>query len=89
MYKRQVLKVLLDRCEKQAQQQAPAIFNTAHKQAEDILMREFNRLKALQRVNPNVRDTEIEFFQQQLEALNQLIDATRLRLDALRVIVTM
>ena len=87
--KQEVLKTLLERCEQYAQQQAPEIFNSAHAQAEEILMREVNRLKALQRVNPNVRDAEIEFFEQQLYALNQLIDATRLRLDALRVIVTL
>ena len=87
--RQQVLKVLLEDCERNAQQQAPAIFDQAHAQAEEILMREVNRLKALQQVNPNVRDAEIAFFEQQLNALNRLIDSTRLRLDALRVIVTM
>jgi ATP-dependent helicase HepA len=87
--RQKALKALLDKCEQHAQQQAPAIFNTAHAQAEDILMREINRLKALQKVNPNVRDDEIVFYEQQLRTLTTLIDATRLRLDALRVIVTM
>ena len=87
--KQKTLKALLDKCEQQAQQQAPAIFKNAHARAEEILMREINRLKALQQVNPNVRDDEIVFYEQQLQALTQLIDATRLRLDALRVIVTM
>jgi ATP-dependent helicase HepA len=87
--KQKALKPLLQTCEQRAQQQAPAIFKSAHAQAEDILMREINRLKALQQVNPNVRDAEIDFFDQQLQALTQLIDATRLRLDALRVVVTM
>jgi ATP-dependent helicase HepA len=87
--KQKLLKTLLERCEQHAQQQAPSIFKQAHAQSEDILMREINRLKALQQVNPNVRDAEIAFFEQQLQALTQLIDATRLRLDALRVIVTM
>ncbi len=87
--KREMLKALLQRCEQQAQQLAPAIFQAAHAGTEDILMREINRLKALQQVNPNVRDEEIGFYQQQLQALSQLIDATRLRLDALRVIVAM
>ena len=87
--KQKALKSLLQKCEQRAQQQAPAIFKAAHAQAEDILMREINRLKALQQVNPNVRDDEINFFDRQLQALTQLIDATRLRLDALRVIVTM
>ena len=87
--KQKVLKALLESSELRAQQQAPAIFKAAHTQAEDILLREVNRLKALQQVNPNVRDTEIDFFDQQLQALTRLIDATRLRLDALRVIVAM
>ena len=87
--KRNVLKNLLQRCEQHAQQQSRVIFKAAHTEAEDIQMREINRLKALQQVNPNVRDEEIAFFQQQLQALSQLIDATRLRLDALRVIVAM
>jgi ATP-dependent helicase HepA len=87
--KRKILKALLHRCEQRAQQQAPTIFQAAHAEAEDILMREINRLKALQQVNPNVRDDEIAFFQHQLQALSHLIDATRLRLDALRVIVAM
>jgi ATP-dependent helicase HepA len=87
--KQKELKALLHKCEQHAQQQAPAIFRSAHVQAEEILMREINRLKALQQVNPNVRDTEIAFFEQQLQALTQLIDGTRLRLDALRVVVTL
>jgi ATP-dependent helicase HepA len=87
--RQKALKALLEQCEQRAQQQAPAIFNSAHARAEAILLREINRLKALQQVNPNVRDDEIAFYQQQLQALTQLIDATRLRLDALRVIVTM
>ncbi len=87
--KQTVLKQCLERCEQHAQQQAPSIFRQAHAQAEQILMREINRLKALQQVNPNVRDAEIAFFEHQLQDLTQLIDATRLRLDALRVVVTM
>ncbi|NNJ96231.1 MAG: RNA polymerase-associated protein RapA [Gammaproteobacteria bacterium] len=87
--KRNILKTLLRRCEQHAQQQAPAILNAAHADAETILMREINRLKALQLVNPNVRGDEIMFFEKQLQALSKLIDATRLRLDALRVIVAM
>jgi ATP-dependent helicase HepA len=87
--KHRILKALLQQCEQQAQQQAPVITNEAHAQAEEVLMREVNRLKALQQVNPNVRDAEIVFFERQLQALTQLIDATRLRLDALRVIVTL
>ena len=84
-----VLKALVKSCEQRAQQQAPAILDQAHAQSEDVLTAEINRLKALQQFNPNVRDDEISFFEQQLQALTTLIDATRLRLDSLRVVVAM
>ena len=81
------LKLLVDACEKQAQQQAPVIVQEAHNNAEATLMREIDRLKALQQVNPNVRDDEIAFYEDELGKLTRLIDATQLRLDALRVVV--
>jgi len=47
-----------------------------------------DRLKALRRVNPNVREEEIAFFEVQQKALVKAIDNAVPRLDALRVIVT-
>ncbi len=49
---------------------------------------ESSRLLALQQVNPNVRDEEIQFFQSQHTTLSQLMETATLRLDALRLIVT-
>ncbi len=49
---------------------------------------EADRLKALQQVNPNVRDEEIHYFVDQSERLRQVMQSAKLRLDALRVIVT-
>jgi ATP-dependent helicase HepA len=63
------------------------ILKNAHTLEKATLSTEINRLKALRPVNPNVREDEIAFFEQQLAALNTLIDASQLRLDALRVIV--
>jgi ATP-dependent helicase HepA len=85
--KQKALKAMLAKCEQQAQTQAPAILKNAHTHAKATLSTEINRLKALRPVNPNVREDEIAFFEQQLAALNTLIDASQLRLDALRVIV--
>ena len=85
--KQKALKLLVDACEQQAQQQAPVIVQEAHANAEATLMREIDRLKALQQVNPNVRDDEIVFYEDELGKLTRLIDATQLRLDALRVVV--
>ena len=85
--KQKALKAMLAKCEQHAQSQAPAILQTARNDAETTLSIEINRLKALRQVNPNVRDDEILFFEQQLASLNTLIDASQLRLDALRVVV--
>lgn len=48
---------------------------------------EIERLKALRQVNPNVRDEEIQFFEQQLQQLTGALKSSNLRLDAVRVIV--
>ena len=82
------LRHMIEQCEQLAQQQAPEILEQAHQQAMHTLGAEIDRLKALQRQNPNVRDEEIRHFEQQLEAVNRLIESAHLRLDALRVIVS-
>lgn len=84
----QELRHMVIRAEQLAQKQAPEILKTAHAQTKQTLMKEIDRLKALSKVNPNVRNDEILFFETQYSALNQAIDSANLRLDALRVIVT-
>lgn len=42
---------------------------------------------ALSKVNPNIRGEEIAYFEKQLAALTDVIDAANIRLDAIRVIV--
>jgi ATP-dependent helicase HepA len=83
----QVIRTLLDAAERLAQTQIPEIRAAAHGHSEHTLRTEINRLKALRQVNPNVRDEEIRFFEQQLETLGTAVDQASLRLDALRVIV--
>lgn len=83
------LREMLAGSEQLAQQQAPQILQTAHQQTRQTLMTEINRLKGLRTVNPNVRDEEIIFFETQLEALTQALDATHIRMDALRIIVAL
>ncbi|MEN8206212.1 MAG: RNA polymerase-associated protein RapA [Pseudomonadota bacterium] len=83
----QQLRDLLETCETFANRQAPEIITTAHDHSTRALTKEVNRLKALARVNPNVRVEEIEFMELQREALAAALDAATLRLDALRVVV--
>ncbi len=85
--KQKILKAMLERCDKTAQQQVVTVLEQAHQDSNETLLREVNRLKALSKVNPNVRDSEIEFFENQLTALTKVLDSANLRLDSLRVIV--
>ncbi len=83
----QLIKSLLDTSERLAQVRVPEIRTTAHGHSEHTLLTEINRLKALRRVNPNVRVEEIHFFERQLQTLGDSLDRASLRLDAVRVIV--
>ena len=85
--KQKVLKLLMEHSEKTAQAQVSEILEQAHKDSSETLLREVNRLKALSKVNPNVRADEIEFFEDQLKALTKVLDSATLRLDAIRVLV--
>jgi len=83
----QEVRQLVASSEKMAHKQAPEILESAHKQTKQTLQKEINRLKALRQVNPNVRDEEIQFFEAQWVALNQVLDSANLRLDAIRILV--
>jgi len=84
----QAIRELVGGSDQLAKQAAPAILQEAHAKTRQTLEKEINRLKALQQVNPNVRDDEISFFETQWRALDKILDATNLRLDAIRVVVT-
>jgi len=59
-----------------------------HQQTRQILEREINCLEARRKVNPNVRDKEIEFFAEQWKTLDLVLEAASPRLDAVRIIIT-
>ncbi len=82
------LRQLISNSEIQAELKAKGIRNAAKKQSTKTLVKEINRLRALSQVNPNVRTDEIEFFEQRLVTLINILDSAILRLDALRVIIS-
>lgn len=82
-----ILRKLISSTEKRALEKTPEIRQQAHQQAVDALNGEIDRLKALSQINANVRSEEIHYFEQQLKAINQLLESTSLRLNALRVLV--
>jgi ATP-dependent helicase HepA len=49
---------------------------------------ELARMKALKEVNPNVRQEEIDYLQQRLTASQHFLSQAKIRLDALRVVMT-
>ncbi len=82
------LRHMIKTAERLAQQQCPTFLAEAHTHTRQTLQGEIDRLRALQHVNPNVREEEISFFERQYQALEQVLQSATPRLDAQRVIVT-
>jgi len=85
--KQDVLESMMSHCDRLADEQTPDILSAALTQTMRTLNTEIERLKALKRVNRNVRDEEIVYFQAQLHAVTQIVQVATPRLDAVRVIV--
>jgi len=83
----EVIKRLLNVAETRVESLLAGKLEQAHQLAEDLLQKEVDRLVALQTINPNVRDEEIHFFENQLMLAHQQIDEANIRLDAVRVLV--
>jgi ATP-dependent helicase HepA len=80
------LRAMLAAAEQLARQRSTTLVAEAHAHATQLLEGEINRLKALKRINPNVRDAEIRFLETQWEAVRQALSTASVRLDALRVV---
>ena len=85
--KKKILKAMLQRSEKFADLKSAKVLQAAQHNASDTLNKEINRLKALSKVNPNIRADEVAYFEKQLSELTGVIEGANLRLDAVRVIV--
>ena len=85
--KKKILKAMLQRSEKYGELKSVKVLQQAQQHATEILSIEINRLKALSKVNPNIRADEILHYEKQLSMLTEVIKAANLRLDAVRVIV--
>ena len=81
------IKLLLVHAEGLAQTQGASVASEALQRMNDELEAEQQRLTALARVNPNVRDEEIEQIGIRRDLLAAHLGDTRVRLDAVRVVV--
>jgi ATP-dependent helicase HepA len=78
---------MLESAELVADTRVAGLIADARTSGRDLLGHEVARLVALQKVNPGVRNDEIEFFQGQLDHFEIALEHARLRLDAVRVMV--
>jgi len=79
---------LLAACEQRAGVLAQADIAAAAARADDVLGAEHDRLQALARVNASVRPQELAALVEERRALAAVIPDARLRLDALRLVVS-
>jgi ATP-dependent helicase HepA len=82
-----LLRKMVAASEQLANRLAPALQQSALEKSQMTLNKEILRLESLVKVNPNVRQEELEFFRFQLAEVRERIASSRVRLDALRVIV--
>ncbi|MCE9683024.1 RNA polymerase-associated protein RapA [Halomonas alkalisoli] len=82
------LRDLLTQGEAEAERELPSIIEAAQARMRSELDTELARLEALARLNPAVREEELDAMRRERRKLDEAIDGARLRLDAVRVIVT-
>jgi len=78
---------MLEMADLVADTRVPGLIANARTNGRDLLGHEVERLRALQKINPGVRNDEIEYFQDQLDRFETALEHARVRLDAVRVIV--
>ncbi|MFM5272471.1 RNA polymerase-associated protein RapA [Aeromonas veronii] len=70
-----------------AEELKAGIVDKARAQMAQTLQQDLDRLEELKAVNPNVRDSELDYLRNLQAELHHLIDQTQLKLDAIRFIV--
>ena len=81
------IETILTQSNKIAETQMFDTIETAKLNMKNTLTQEINRLLALQKVNPSIRNDEINHLKQQLIRSEQFIGNATLQLQALRVVI--
>ena len=82
-----LLKNLVEGASERAKAQTLALKKTARERAAAVLTADLQRLVELSKLNDNVRSEEIDLAKKQVLQVRTAIEAARLRLDSLRLIV--
>ncbi|MES9862556.1 MAG: RNA polymerase-associated protein RapA, partial [Candidatus Thiodiazotropha sp. 4PDIVS1] len=85
---RQAIRALISRSEEVAQKQIEKTVKQASAKMMSHYTTEIKRMQALKKHNPSVRSEEIDLLQDQGLSLHQHLQSARLRLDAVRLVVT-
>jgi ATP-dependent helicase HepA len=86
--KQKLINRLIERAEKKARAQMPGIIGNSAKRMLDAMTTELKRLAALRRVNPNVRQEELDQLKEHAIEMNNCIQGAHLRLDSIRLVIT-
>ena len=78
---------LIEQSRKAAQSQLELVIETANRNVTRLEGRELARLEALAKINPNIRDGEIEQAAAAVQTLHRSLRDASLKLDAMRVMV--
>ncbi|MCA0913021.1 RNA polymerase-associated protein RapA [Marinobacter nauticus] len=82
------VETMVDHVETLAEPHLSPLREQALARVEDSFMPEIRRLEALQKVNPAIRNEEIDFLRTQLDAARNAVEHASLALEGIRVIVT-
>lgn len=82
------VETMVDHAERLAEPHLEPLKEAAYRQLHALFEGEIHRLEALRKVNPSIRDDEIDFFRNQLNAATEAVGHASLALEGIRVIVT-
>lgn len=84
---RSTIEGMLDQADNLAQQQLAPYLQQAGEQLQQVQGGELTRLQTLAKVNPNIREAEVQQAEQALVDVQQLLAGAKLQLDAVRVVL--
>ncbi len=85
---RNALSDMLQKAEDLTRPKQASLIAAAQEKMSTEINAEISRLNALAKVNPNIRQAEIDYLHERLATSNRYLEQAKLRLDSLRVIMT-
>ncbi len=84
--KEMLIPSMIDKSQRIAESRTSPLLQKGKTRIKDILGKEITRLTQLKKINPGIKDQEIELAKTKMDSLLDYLSSARLRLDALRLI---